>query len=135
MVPASTCTCTEGSAPCAGAVCTLHGWVCSDGGTDADASHDAPTDGATCGDGPNPGCWQVVGMSGSLVICGDYGKNATCVDGQWKCGPGEVHGQSCTCTAFPPPGCNICTPTGWACPDGGVDGAVYDGPSADASGG
>jgi hypothetical protein len=122
LVLASTCTCTERSLACPGAVCTPHGWDCPDGGTDADAGPDVPTDGGSCGDGPNPGCWQVVGMAtGGLVVCGDYGKNATCVGGQWTCASGEVHGAACNCTQFAPPGCNICTAHGWACPDGGAD--------------
>jgi hypothetical protein len=127
-VDVTKCNCGAPGLECPGAheICTADGWACAeggvDGGLDADAG-DASTDGASCGDGPNPGCWAVAGMtSDNLVICGDFGKNATCVGGQWTCAPGEVHGASCTCTMFAPPGCNVCTAHGWTCPDGGADG-------------
>jgi hypothetical protein len=133
-VDVTRCQCGEPGLACPGSheVCTADGWVCPDAGVDADAGDDAPpngsdadagdapTDGATCGDAPNPYCGQVVGMSGDLIICGDSFYAATCVDGRWKCGPGQS--SSCTCAEFHPPGCGICTAQGWACPDGGTDG-------------
>jgi hypothetical protein len=124
----TSCTCGEPGVACSGAVCTPHGWECPDAGTDADAGHDAPTE-AGCGV-PNPACGQVVSVPGQLTICGDYIKFATCSGGQWTCEAGWVFSTSCVCTAFPPPGCNICTTHGWVCPDGGVDGVVYDGPAS-----
>jgi hypothetical protein len=133
MVPKTSCTCGEPGVACAGGTCTPNGWECPDGGVDADAGGDGPTDDAGCGDaGPNPYCAQMVAVVGELVICADSFRAATCVDDQWKCGPGDVPGASCTCAEFSPPGCNICTPHGWACPDAGVDGVVVKGPLDDA---
>jgi len=123
LIPQTSCTCGEPGVACAGALCTPNGWVCPDGGVDADAGHDAPADGAGCGDAANPYCGQSVGGPGPLVICSDYFKAATCVAGQWTCEADWIPSSSCTCSLSAPPGCNVCTPHGWTCPDGGVDGA------------
>jgi hypothetical protein len=123
MVNTRDCTCGEPGLSCANQVCTANGPVCLDAGVGAedDAGHDAPVDGKECGDEPLTYCWQII-QSSDVVICGDYGTPANCVNGQWKCLAGEIDGRMCTCTEFHPPGCGTCTAYGWACSDAGVDG-------------
>jgi hypothetical protein len=131
MVDMRECTCGEPGLSCANQVCTTNGPVCLDAGVDATARQDAPVDGQVCGGEPLTYCWQII-QSSDVVICGDYGKPASCVDGQWKCLAGEIDGRMCTCTEFHPPGCAMCTAHGWACSDAGVDGdAASDSVAAD----
>jgi hypothetical protein len=133
MVDTRDCTCGEPGLGCANQVCTANGPACLDAGVgvDADAGQDAPSDGQVCGDEPLTYCWQIIQTS-DVVICGDYSKPASCVNGQWKCLAGEIDGRMCTCTEFHPPGCGTCTAHGWACSDAGADGdAASDGVAAD----
>jgi hypothetical protein len=135
MVGARECTCGEPGLSCSPQVCTEHGPVCLDagvdGGADADAGHDAPVDGESCGDTANPYCAQGARM-GDLGICDDFGFPATCADGGWTCPAGAIETYLCTCSAPHPPGCGTCTKQGWVCVDGGADGGAEAGAHGDA---
>jgi len=68
-------------------------------------------------------CTQRVSSTASdIVICSDYAKPASCIDGKWTCEAGDIDSGQCDCSLFAAPNCQTCTKHGWVCSDGGADG-------------
>jgi hypothetical protein len=133
MIPQSSCTCGEPGLGCPGVLCTANGWVCPDGGTDADASRDALANGldaGTANDGasscqpPAPSCDLGYPLD-TGVFCAGYDYEARCLVGAegafYDCPEGSIPRSTCTCIAPKPTCAGVhCTVNGWVCPSGGA---------------